>query len=257
VGSDQVNVLGVRIDAVAARDVVDQVEHWIEAREVAYVCVRDVHGVMESQRDPELMRIHRESGLTVPDGMPLVWSARFAGVSGAERVYGPDLMLAVLERARDSGWSSFLYGGGTGTASLLESRLTARLPGLHIAGTFTPPFRELTPREDGEVVEMINASGADLIWVGLSTPKQERWMADHVDRLRAPCVLFGVGAAFDIHAGLKPDAPGWMRPIGLHWLYRLIREPARLWRRYLLNNPAFVWRILRSPPRRISDPHTH
>jgi N-acetylglucosaminyldiphosphoundecaprenol N-acetyl-beta-D-mannosaminyltransferase len=248
----RVDVLGVGVDSVSMSTAVQILAGWIERGERRYVCVTGVHGVMESQRDPELMRIHRDSGLTVPDGMPLVWSARYAGVKAATRVYGPDLMLAVLERARQAGWSSFLYGGGPGTAPLLVRRLTERFPGLAIAGTLTPPFRELLPDEDREIVDAINASGAQLVWVGLSTPKQERWMAEHVERLRGPCVVFGVGAAFDIHAGLKRDAPEWMRATGLHWVYRLAREPRRLWRRYLRNNPAFVWQVVRRPPRRIS-----
>jgi N-acetylglucosaminyldiphosphoundecaprenol N-acetyl-beta-D-mannosaminyltransferase len=159
------------------------------------------------------------------------------------------MMLAVCAEAEREGWRSFLYGGKPGTPELLASRLRERFPALEIAGTLSPPFGQLGRDEDAQIVRTINDSGAQLIWVGLSTPKQERWMAAHVDRLDAPCVLFGVGAAFDIHAGLKRDAPHWMRPLGLHWLYRLIREPRRLWRRYLLNNPAFVWQILKRRPR--------
>jgi len=156
-------------------------------------------------------------------------------------------MLEVCALAAERGWSSFFYGGGDGVPELLAERLTARFPGLRVAGTWSPPFRPLTPEEDEAVVERINRSKADLVWVGLSTPRQERWMAAHVGRLDAHALL-GVGAAFDIHAGLLAQAPAWMQRSGLEWLYRLGREPRRLWRRYLRNNPRFVVEILRQPP---------
>jgi N-acetylglucosaminyldiphosphoundecaprenol N-acetyl-beta-D-mannosaminyltransferase len=224
-----------------------EIERWIEQRERHYVCVTGVHGVMESQRDPELRGIHNASGLTTPDGMPMVWAGRVAGVPIA-RVYGPDLMLALCQRAEMRGWSGYFYGGRPGIPSRLVERLRDRFPRLRISGTYSPPFQALTPEEDERVVEMINAAAPDIVWVGLSTPKQERWMAAHVDRLNAP-VLIGVGAAFDIHAGVLSQAPVWMQRSGLEWLYRLVREPRRLWRRYLFNNPAFVYRILRNPPK--------
>lgn len=202
---------------------------------------------MESQRDAELREIHNRSGLTTPDGMPMVWAGRYAGVA-MSRVYGPDLMLALCARAESNGWSSFFYGGRSGIAERLIDRLRGRFPGLQVAGSYCPPFRALTDGEDAAVIDQINGSGADIVWVGLSTPKQERWMAGHVGRLHAP-VMIGVGAAFDIHAGTLPQAPKWMQRSGLEWFYRLVREPRRLWRRYLFNNPAFVLRILRTPPR--------
>lgn len=247
-GIRRVNVLGVGISAVDIAMARDEITRWIEARERHYVCVTGVHGVMESQRDPELLAIHNASGLTTPDGMPMVWVGRRVGANCMSRVYGPDLMLAVLERAADRGWKSFLYGGKDGVPELLAARLIGRFPTLKIAGMHSPPFRPLTPTEDEAIVSRINASGADLVWVGLSTPKQERWMAAHVGRLEAPALL-GVGAAFDIHAGLVPQAPPWMQERGLEWFYRLTKEPRRLWKRYLRNNPAFVARILRNPPR--------
>jgi N-acetylglucosaminyldiphosphoundecaprenol N-acetyl-beta-D-mannosaminyltransferase len=204
--------------------------------------------VMEAQRDADLKRIHNESGLTTPDGMPMVWAGHRAGASWMKRVYGPDLMLAVLARAVERGWRSFLYGGKEGVPELLAEKLRARLPGLAIAGVYSPPFRPLRPDEDDEIIARINAADPHLVWVGLSTPKQERWMAAHARRLTAPALL-GVGAAFDFHAGLMPQAPPWMQRRGLEWLYRLSREPRRLWRRYFRNNPAFVLRILARPPK--------
>jgi N-acetylglucosaminyldiphosphoundecaprenol N-acetyl-beta-D-mannosaminyltransferase len=243
----RVDVLGVGISAVDMAMACDEISRWIDHGEQHYVCVTGVHGVMESQRDPELLAIHNASGLTAPDGMPMVWAGRRAGADWMSRVYGPDLMLTVLKRAADRGWSSFLYGGNEGVADLLATRLRARFPGLKIAGTCSPPFRPLNPTEDDDVVYRINHSGADIVWVGLSTPKQERWMAAHVGRLEAPAMV-GVGAAFDLHAGLVSQAPSWMQQRGLEWLYRVAKEPRRLWKRYLQNNPAFVARILRQPP---------
>lgn len=243
----RVDVLGVGISAVNMSMAVDEVTRWVEHGERHYVCVTGVHGVMESQRDAELMRIHNASGLTTPDGMPMVWAGHKAGASWMGRVYGPDLMLAVLERAAQRGWRSYLYGGNDGVPEILAERLTARIPGLAVVGTYSPPFRALTPDEDEAIVDKINSSGAELVWVGLSTPKQERWMAAHVDRLRASA-LFGVGAAFDFHAGLIPQAPPWMQRHGLEWSYRLAKEPRRLWRRYLRNNPAFLTAVSRRRP---------
>lgn len=245
---DRVDVLGVGISAINMDMAVAEITRWIEQAEQHYVCVTGVHGVMESQDDTRLRDIHNASGLTTPDGMPMVWAGRMAGVAHMDRVYGPDLMLELLQRAAQRGWSSYFYGGAEGVPELLARRLCERFEGLRVAGTYSPPFRPLTPAEDAEVVDRINAAAPDLVWVGLSTPKQERWMADHVGRLDAP-VLLGVGAAFDIHAGTLPQAPFWMQRSGTEWAYRLAREPRRLWRRYLRNNPRFVAAVARRRPR--------
>lgn len=236
------DVLGVQVSAIDIPAATDEIGRWIERREPHYVCVTGVHGVMESQADAELLVIHNRSGLTTPDGMPMVWAGKWAGLP-IQRVYGPDLMLALCERAVESGWTSFFYGGAEGVPERLAERLTARFPGLRVAGTYSPPFRPLTPAEDREIVERINAAAPDLVYVGLSTPKQERWMARYIGRLPA-AVLIGVGAAFDIHAGVTKQAPPWMQRSGLEWLFRLATEPRRLARRYLTNNPRFVWRLL-------------
>jgi N-acetylglucosaminyldiphosphoundecaprenol N-acetyl-beta-D-mannosaminyltransferase len=238
----RVGVLGVGVCPVSIPVVLDIVDGWIRSRQPHYVCVTGVHGVMESHRDPELRQIHNEAGLVVPDGMPLVWLSRLGGHAGADRVYGPDLLLACCERSLRYGYRHFFYGGASGVAELLAERLTQRYPGLRVAGTYSPPFRPLTPAEDAAVVDRINGSRADLVWIGLSTPKQERWMYQQRGSLRAP-VLLGVGAAFDFHAGLKKQAPRWLQRSGFEWLFRLLTEPRRLWRRYLRNNPAFVWNI--------------
>ena len=240
---ERVTVLGVGVSAIDIPLAIATIEGWIAAREPRFVCVSGVHGVMESQRDRALRDIHNRAGLVTPDGMPLVWFSRLAGHAHVTRVYGPDLMEAVCRDAVTRGRRHFFYGGLPGVPERLAERLTARFPGLQVVGTFSPPYRALSPAEDQEIIERINASGADLVWVGLSTPKQERWMASHVGRLRAP-VLIGVGAAFDFLSGAKRQAPRWMQRSGLEWCFRLASEPRRLWRRYLVNNPVFVWNVL-------------
>ncbi len=247
-GIPRVDVLGVGVSAVDMKQALEEITCWVERRERHYVCVTGVHGVMESRRDPSLRRIHNASGLTTPDGMPMVWAGHRAGAGYMRRVYGPDLMLALCQRAAERGWSSYFYGGAPGVAERLAARLAERFGGLAVAGTCSPPFRPLTAAEDDAVVGGIERAAPQLVWVGLGTPKQERWMAAHRDRLSAP-VLLGVGAAFDIHAGLLPQAPRWMRACGLEWLYRLGREPRRLAGRYLRNNPRFLLEILLWPPR--------
>lgn len=232
---------------------VAEVARWIADGVRHYVCVTGVHGVMESQGDADLLEIHNRSGLTTPDGMPMVWSGRRAGAHDMQRVYGPDLMLELCREAVLHGWKFYFYGGGDGIADTLSARLQQQFPGLRVVGCHTPPFRPLTSAEDASVVSDINFSGADIVWVGLSTPKQELWMSEHRQRLDA-AALIGVGAAFDIRAGLVPQAPPWMQRRGLEWFYRLVREPRRLWKRYLINNPKFVVAIMRRPPRLIPAP---
>jgi len=235
----RVDVLGVQVSAVNLDHALDVLDQWITFGGRQYVCVTGVHGVMESRRDEALQKIHNDAGLVVPDGMPLVWWSKARGHAAAGRVCGPDLMLACCERSMTTGYRHFFYGGADGVASLLARGLEKRFPGLVIAGTYTPPFRPLTPDEDADVVRRINDAAPDIVWVGLSTPKQERWMADHLHRIDAP-VMIGVGAAFDFHAGLKKRAPLWLQQTGFEWLFRLATEPRRLWKRYLTNNPAFV-----------------
>lgn len=239
-----VNVLGVGISAVDLDGALRIITDWIDARERTYVCVTGVHGVMESQRDEGIRAIHNRAGLVTPDGMPLVWLSRSRGFRHVTRVYGPDLMLAACARSVERGDRHFFYGAGPGVPDLLARRLQQRFPGLQVAGGFSPPFRPLTRAEDDQVVEMINAARPDIVWVGLSTPKQEMWMAEHRERLDAS-VLIGVGAAFDFHAGLKRQAPRWMQRSGTEWLFRLATEPRRLWKRYMTGNPKFVWLTLK------------
>jgi N-acetylglucosaminyldiphosphoundecaprenol N-acetyl-beta-D-mannosaminyltransferase len=243
VAPERVNVLGVGVSAVNMQQALDLIARWIASGTRHYVCVTGVHGVMESQHDARLRDIHNDAGLVTPDGMPLVWLSRLSGHAHVERVYGPDLLLACCAASLAKGYRHYFYGGAPGVSERLVSRLQQRLPGLAVAGTWCPPYRELTTLEEEAAIERINRANPDIVWVGLSTPKQERLMARYVGRLQAP-VMIGVGAAFDFHSGLKRQAPRWMQRSGLEWLFRLATEPRRLWRRYLRNNPLFVWRIL-------------
>jgi N-acetylglucosaminyldiphosphoundecaprenol N-acetyl-beta-D-mannosaminyltransferase len=246
----RVDVLGVGVSAVDMSTALELICQWISRDDHQYVCVTGVHGIMESQRDSRLREIHNRSGLTTPDGMPLVWAGRAAGAHHMDRVYGPDLMLALCGLARARGFSSYFYGGRPGVADRLAQRLQRVYPGLRVVGTCTPPFRELSADEDEHVVRLINQARPEVVWVGLGTPKQELWMAAHAGRLHAN-VLIGVGAAFDIHAGLSAQAPRWIQRSGLEWAFRLGHEPRRLWRRYLYNNPCFLADVARNPPRLI------
>ena len=236
---DSFNVLGVPVSIVDMAAALAVIDGWIAARRHEFVCLRDVHGVMACQDDPELMRIHRRAGMVAPDGVPLVWLGRLMGHQGIRRVCGPDLLPALCEHSLARGTRHFFYGGAPGVAERLAERLRARFPGLEVAGTHTPPFRPLSEAEDAAVVAKIDESRADIVWIGLGTPKQERWMAAHLGRLEAP-VMLGVGAAFDFHAGTVRRAPAWMQRSGLEWLFRLVSEPRRLWRRYLVLAPRFV-----------------
>jgi N-acetylglucosaminyldiphosphoundecaprenol N-acetyl-beta-D-mannosaminyltransferase len=239
----RVNVLGVGIDAIDMRVAVDRISSAIRRGTGGYVCVSGVHGVMEAQRDSAFRRILNRSLLTTPDGMPTVWVGRAAGFRSIERVYGPDLMLAVCEHSLNEGLSHFLFGGAEGVAERLRERLVARFDGLEVVGTYTPPFRPLTLDEEDAIVARLAALRPDLIWIGLSTPKQEKLMARLHARV-APAVMLGVGAAFDFHGGRVTQAPRWIQRSGFEWFFRMLQEPRRLLPRYARNNLAFIYRIL-------------
>ncbi len=199
-----------------------------------------VNLVMSARDDPTTMRAVLSATLAVPDGQPLVWALRLLGHARATRVYGPDLMAHYCAHAARTGTPIYLYGGRSEQAlELLTERLRERFPGLQIVGGWSPPFRPLSAEEQAQAIERIDGSGAQVVWVGTGQPKQELWMSEMRSRLAAP-LLVGVGAAFDFHAGIVSQAPAWMQSRGLEWLYRLTREPKRLWRRYLTQNPRFV-----------------
>lgn len=233
-------LLGVEFAIVDYAETLERIAAMIDGAERGYVCHVAVNALMNARRDERARAALDGATLTLPDGMPIVWALRSLGESISDRVYGPDLMLMACERSLRSGARHFLYGGRDREATArLSASLRERFPGLEIAGDWTPPFRGLTPEEEAEVVERIDRSGADIVWVGIGSPRQEQWMARMRPRLRAP-VLVGVGAAFDLHAGLVRQAPTWMRRSGLEWAHRLGREPRRLGPRYLRDNPAFL-----------------
>lgn len=236
---ERVDILGVGVSSINMDDAVTTIERWIDERSRNYVCITGVHGVMESRRDPQLRRIHNEAGMVTPDGMPLVWFSRLSGKNRTDRVYGPDLMRKMTSVSSRCGYRQFYYGGAEGVADKLKRDLVHAYPELEVVGTLCPPFRELTPAEDQAVVDAINAAQPHILWVGLSTPKQEFWMASHLGRIEVP-VMVGVGAAFDFLAGTKRQAPRWMQRSGLEWLFRLCSEPRRLWRRYAYIVPGFL-----------------
>jgi N-acetylglucosaminyldiphosphoundecaprenol N-acetyl-beta-D-mannosaminyltransferase len=235
----RVNVLGIGVSAIDMGRAVYRSDQLLREGQRGYICVTGVHGIMEAQSDPELGRILNRSFLTTPDGMPTVWLGRLQGHPSMGRVYGPDYMLEMCRLSVERGYRHFLYGGNIGVARLLADNLRAQFAGIQIVGTYTPPFRNLNEAEEAELVAMVSESKPDIFWVGLSTPKQERFMARYIDRLDVK-LMVGVGAAFDIHTGGIKDAPVWVKNSGLQWLHRLLQEPRRLWRRYLVNNPAFV-----------------
>lgn len=237
------NVLGVGVSAINLYSATAVLIAAAERKVKGYVCVTGVHGVSEAQADPQFRSILNSALLNTPDGMPMVWMGRLQGFRHMSRVYGPDLMLCLCQAGVGRGLTHFLYGGAEGVAPELQKRLEERFPGLRIIGSYTPPFRPLTSAELDELVRTVARLKPDFFWVGLSTPKQEKFMAQFCDRLEAT-VFLGVGAAFDFHAGRVRQAPRWMQRSGLEWLFRLMCEPRRLWKRYLKNNPLFLGRAL-------------
>lgn len=248
-GVPATRILGVPVSLVGLSSATEAVLDWCRAGQAHYVCVRDVHGVMRAQQDPDLRALHEEAGLVTPDGMPLVWLARLRGHAEVSRACGSDLMAELCRRSADEGLRHYFYGGKPGVAERLATGFAERFPGLAIAGTHTPPFRTLTAEEDERVTATIAATHPHVVWVGLSTPTQEFWMRDHVSRIPG-ATLIGVGAAFDFHTGDVRRAPRWMRSAGLEWLHRLASDPRRLWRRYLVLAPRFVVDALREELRR-------
>lgn len=236
----RVNVLGVGVHSLNLSTAVAALGEAIAKRNGGYVCVTGVHGVCEAQDNPAFRDILNRAFLNTPDGMPMVWIGKATGFREMSRVYGPDLLLDVCSASETAGWSHFFYGGGPGTADALAAVLQAKFPKLRVAGTYMPPFRPLTPGEFSEFQARISALRPDIIWVGLSTPKQELFMSASFAALGVP-VMIGIGAAFDLISGRVKQSPRWIQRSGFEWLYRLVMEPRRLWRRYLRNNPLFLW----------------
>lgn len=235
----QIRIVGTPVSIISIDQLLNLFDEWFVNRRDRYVVFRDVHGVVRARKDRQLRSAHENADIMAPDGMPLVWAARAAGIERASRVCGPDFLPAACAFGLSRGWRHYFYGGAPGVADGVAKELTEKYPGLIVAGTQCPPFRPLTYEEDEQACAAIRETNPHLVWIGLGTPKQELWMAAH----RGKCggaVLLGVGAAFDIYAGLSGRAPQWVQKYGLEWAYRLVHNPTRLWRRYLIYAPIFV-----------------
>ncbi|WP_417536714.1 WecB/TagA/CpsF family glycosyltransferase [Methylophaga sp.] len=241
--SQKVAVLKASIDAVTWEEAVGKIQAWVEEKSSRYVCICNAHSVVTAAQDPGFYKVIEEADMATPDGAPVAWLMRKLGALRQERINGPDLMQRYCFEASARGESIYLYGGSEATLDTLKNELTRRFPGLKIAGAYSPPYRELTPEEQEAAIDSINASEAGTVWVSLGCPKQEAWMAAHRGRVNA--VMIGVGAAFDYHAGTIRRAPLWMQHNGLEWLFRLLTEPRRLWKRYLVTNSLFIWHAIR------------
>jgi N-acetylglucosaminyldiphosphoundecaprenol N-acetyl-beta-D-mannosaminyltransferase len=235
----RINVLGVGVSVLNLKTALAAIADAVRERRKGYVCVTGVHGVMEAQADGAFKKILNEAFLCTPDGMPMVWAGKLNDHAKMSRVYGPDLMLDVCAWSEKSGCKHFFYGGADGVAELLVQKLKIKFPKLEVVGTFTPPFRALNADEEKKLREQVRILQPDIFWVGLGTPKQEKFMAEFLPKLDAT-LMIGVGAAFDFHSGRVKQAPRWMQRSGLEWLYRLGCEPRRLARRYFRNNPLFA-----------------
>ena len=245
-------ILGSRIDATSYAEACDRISIWALTKQSCYVIAANVHVVMTAYWDIAYQQIVNHAALVTPDGMPLVLALRWLGWPHATRAYGPDLMLHCCQRAAQDSLPIYLYGGTDAMLEKLQQNLAQRFPKLKIAGAYSPPFRALTLEEEQLNVERIHQSGAAIVFVALGCPQQERWMARQQGQLQA--VMIGVGAAFGFHSGEVSQAPRWLMALSLEWLYRLIVEPKRLWKRYLINNPAFIvllsWQLFRHLLRR-------
>ncbi len=238
----RINILGVHINPINMGETLLFISDLIAHQDHRFICVTPAHSIMDAFYDDSFLRILNSSGLTTPDGMSVVWILRLLGHKEVNRVYGPDLLLETCRAGRPHTWRHYFYGGEDGVAENLVAQLMANYPELHVAGTYTPPFRPLTTDEDEEIINTLNETKADIVWVGLSSPKQERWMAEHLGKINAP-VMIGVGAAFDFLSGSKSQAPRWIQRSGFEWLFRLVNEPKRLWPRYR-QYPLFGWLVL-------------
>jgi N-acetylglucosaminyldiphosphoundecaprenol N-acetyl-beta-D-mannosaminyltransferase len=240
--SKRVNILGVGVNTLNMRQTLDIIRDWIDTQQPQYVCVTPAHAIMSCINNIGLRTIYNCSGLTTPDGMSIVWLLWWYGYKDVERVYGPDLLLAACKQFLREDCRHYFYGGAPCVAELLAKKLRLRFPGLKVVGTASPPFRQLTLEEEQIYVDKIRNANPDIVWVGIGSPRQEKWMHEVLDVLNGP-VLVGVGAAFDFLSGNKPQASTWIQRIGMEWLFRLLNEPRRLWRRYI-QYPKFVWLVL-------------
>ena len=218
-------------------------ESALASRQKGYICVTNVHTVMEAHENVEYRQVLNGAFLTLPDGRPTLWVGRAQGLKEMDQVGGPELMLRFCEISSRKGYTHFFYGGQAGVAEQLKNSLARRYPGLKVVGTYTPPFRPLELREESELASLVERLNPDVVWVGLGAPKQELFMAHYLGRL-STTLMVGVGAAFDMHTGRIKDAPLWVKRAGLAWLNRFVQEPRRLWKRYLKTNPRFVYEVV-------------
>ncbi len=245
------DVLSVHVDAVDLPLACARIGQWIQEGRKTYVCVAPVATIMDCQDDAEYRKIINAADMVTPDGIPVVWLGRLGGNKAVQRTYGPDLMLEVCRQGLTKGYRHYLYGGTPEVLGRLESRLKKQFPGINIVGSFSPPFLHSNDNiEKEEVLSAIDRVSPDLLWVALGSPKQDYWLHRHRALLKVP-VMVGVGAAFDFHSGAKPQAPRWMQGAGLEWLFRLLSEPRRLWKRYLIGNPRFVVLLVMAGCRRL------
>ena len=238
-----VNVLGVMVEPLDMATALDRIHTSLVSRRKGYICMGGVHGIMEAQRSAAVRCAFADSLMTLPDGMPLVWVGHKQGFTQMSRVAGPDLMLEVFRSTQFTQHSHFFYGGKLGVAEALTANLKRRFPGTRIAGTYTPPFRDLNYEEECELIARVRRTKPSIIWVGISTPRQELFMRKYLPALNTS-LMFGVGAAFDFHTGRIKDCAEWVKGAGLQWLHRLVQDPRHLLWRYLRNNPEFMWRIM-------------
>ena len=238
-GTGRINAVGVGVDALDLETAASKVLEATKNNTNSYVCLTGAHGIVEARRNAPLAEALRNASLVLPDGMPIVWIGRSQGFGQVDRVFGPDLMLKVFDQTQASGDTHFFYGGNPGVAEELARRMQERFPKARIVGTYAPPFRKLNALEDAELAALLKKCRPDILWVGISTPKQELFMSEYSSHLQAR-VMIGVGAAFDFHTGRLNDSPRWVKRAGLQWLHRLLQEPGRLWRRYCRTNTIFL-----------------
>ena len=236
-------ILGVPVDVLRSREAVERIFKWALRRESRAVCVCNVHSLVTARRNVAHADAIRSADLVTADGAPIAWMVKKKGHTGQDRISGPDLMWDCCQKASELGTEMFLYGSTPATLRRLQQNLADRFPGIKVVGAYSPPFRELSAEEDTAIVDMINRSGARIVWVGLGCPKQEAWAHAHQGRVNS--VMVGVGAAFDFHAGVVKRAPIWLRQLGLEWLHRICQDPRRLATRYLVTNSIFIVAVLR------------
>ena len=233
-------ILGIRITATNIYECKTLINNAINGKINQYIVIRDVHGIVQSHKSQAVKVAHDHAAYVLPDGMPLVWIGKIKGSKSIDRCYGPDLMLAIMGESVEKGYKHFFYGGNSGVANRLKSEMENRYPGVKIVGTYSPPFRPLNKSEELELENLIDELKPDILWVGLSTPKQELFMYENLNKLNAK-LMIGVGAAFDFHTGIIKQAPALVQRLGFEWAYRIFQEPRRLWKRYLISIPTFIF----------------